>query len=335
MGNLGLDNIKHEKTVLLRRITDWQLYTENNHHWYYIDGQPMQINKDTDPVIIKYSTKLLELANAEENKKLLDFRVFLEGLNFRVHRIIGIYGECLMLRRMPEMLMPLNELGFHKGIVEAMVHGRLSSGGLVAICGETGHGKSTTTAALIAERLKRFGSFCLTIEDPIEMPLHGRHGDGHCIQTEVQKGEFANAVSGAMRAFPSGQNSMLMLGEIRDSETAVNALQVALNGHLVITTVHGRDLITGLQRLLSLAGDIIGENEARALLSMTFRLGIYQQIINKTVHSTSLQIINSKDGASGVAAIIRGQNNGGLMQLENVIAKNRALLQTRGSLLDL
>lgn len=168
-----------------------------------------------------------------------------------------------------------------------MLHERLNSGGLVIISGETGQGKSTTCAALIRARLERYSSFCLTLENPPELPLHGLHGErGICVQTDVRSGGFGEALRGAVRCYPTQGNSMLFVGEVRDPETAGEALRIAINGHLVVTSIHGGDIVSSMKRMLSLAQSYqnMGEAEAKSVFSSAFRLIVHQRL---------------KDGANG------------------------------------
>lgn len=92
---------------------------------------------------------------------------------FRGHSIKSIEGKVYIFRRLPSYVPDIEDLGMPKSILELLLHKRLNSGGLVLIAGETGQGNQQLLAATIAYRLKHHASFCLTIEDPVEMPLQG------------------------------------------------------------------------------------------------------------------------------------------------------------------
>ena len=155
----------------------------------------------------------------------------------------------------------------------------LNEGGLVILCGSNGSGKSTTCAGLLKERLIRFGGYCITVEDPIEIPLEGQHGDGRCVQLEVDaKLGFAPKIREIMRAYPTGQNLSMLIGEIRDPDTASQALRSAIDGRLVVTTIHADNIQSALKRLLVLASDILTEDGAKDLLSNSFRIGRHQSL---------------------------------------------------------
>lgn len=332
MPDLGFSE-KSTATLILQQISDWHLPETVTDARYYLDGKGKKITKDTDATIRKYAFKLVKAIHDAEIKTN-DFRIELEGVAFRGHRIDGLSGVIYSLRRLVDKAPTLQELGFQQNLIDVWVSAELNGGGLILLCGETGHGKSTTAASIVMERLTRYGSFCLTVENPVEMPLNGYHGNGFCIQTECPRGSFGDAVAGAMRAFPSGQNSLLLIGEIRDTETAVNALQVALNGHLVISTIHGNTVMTGLQRLISLAADTVGEKEARSMLAMTLRVAYYQELENKAIKSQSQELLLSKMAQSKVATKIRSTDVNALAQLSSDLGQFKVLLAKKARLWD-
>lgn len=159
----------------------------------------------------------------------------------------------------------------------------LTRGGLVLLAAVTGQGKSTTLAATVKSRLQRYAGFALTIEDPIELPLHGVHGDGTCVQTEIEQGidtteAYARAMRRAMRSFPAIPNTMMVLGEVRDAVTATDALRAAINGHLVLTTVHADSIEAGLKRLEVYASQSLGSRAALDLIASATRVVIHQEL---------------------------------------------------------
>lgn len=219
------------------------------------------------------------VAKRNETVKQKDFRVSYHGHKFRVHRMTTLGGEYLVCRRMPQEVWTLDKCKIHSSIRGSLLSPRSNKGGFMIVCGKPGNGKSTTCSAIITERLKQFGGLCLTIEDPAEMPLHGTWGEGVCLQREVLYEEFPDAIRDAMRAYPTGVNTVMLIGEIRDPETAALALQSAVDGRLVITTTHAGSPIQGIQRILALAASKIGEHEARHLMAASFRMAMHQQIL--------------------------------------------------------
>lgn len=116
--------------------------------------------------------------------------------------------------------------------------------GMIVVCGPTGSGKSTTLHAFIDAILKRHNKSIITIEDPIEIYQAG------IVQIQIDGKElnFNNALKQVLRHDPD----VIMLGEIRDEVSAQLALRLALTGHLVLTTLHAKNVQTSLTRLLNL-----------------------------------------------------------------------------------
>ncbi|MDA0629118.1 ATPase, T2SS/T4P/T4SS family, partial [Acinetobacter baumannii] len=137
-----------------------------------------------------------------------------------------------VLRRFPAKVPTFESLNLHNGYVSKLMQQRLS--GLIVIAGPFGAGKTTTASALIAARLSKFGGVAITIEDPPEMPLEGKHGEGVCYQTWADRGGFGDATRKMARFAPS----IIFLGEVRDAETAAEALRASINGRLVVCTAH-------------------------------------------------------------------------------------------------
>lgn len=124
--------------------------------------------------------------------------------------------------------------------------------GLVVFMGKAGSGKTTTAASFISERLTTHGGVCWTVENPIEIPLQGKHGKGWCYQTEVASDEdIGPAICNMLRASPN----IIFIGELRESVAVREAITASVSGHLVVATFHAGDLVTGLSRLAMLANN--------------------------------------------------------------------------------
>lgn len=240
-----------------------------------------------------------------------------ERIIFRGHSIKSIEGKVFIFRRLPSYVPSIEEIGLPRSITELLLSERLNNGGLVIIAGETGQGKSTTAAATIAHRLSHFGSFCLTIEDPVELPLQGFYPNevdddkqGVCFQTEVEDANnIFDMIKSALRCYPSKSNSILFLGETRDPIMASEVLKIAANGHLVITTMHGGDLMTSLKRFVGLASSISNsnENEVKSMFASVFRLLIHQKMEISAGNKKKLraQVLFSPNSTSSIANRLR------------------------------
>lgn len=257
---------------------------------------------------------------------------------FRGHSIDSIEGKIYLFRRLPSFVPNIAEIGMPKGIVDLLSHKRLNSGGLIIIAGETGQGKSTTAAATIAYRCQKFGSFCLTIENPVEMPLQGFYPSetedgkqGVCFQTDVKDENILEAIKSSLRCYPSVSNSILFLGETRDAEMAAEVLSIAANGHLVITTMHGSNVQTSLKRFLALAVSS-GKNtpeEVYSIFSSVFRLIIHQKMERTNNGDRRIRpvFLFSPDDTSIVS--IRLKNNKIEMLTTEIMEQNKAIYAGR------
>lgn len=317
-------------------VTDWYLPQKDFRLGFIYPG-PVPIAEH--PMLFDMATALLKRA-VERTELGYDEFVVREGQRtYRGHRILTIDGYFYALRRLPDHVPSLNNLGVPEGVTNVLTHPWLKTGGLIIVCGETGQGKSTTCAAVVKERMIQHGSFCLTVEDPPEMPLHGQHGKGRCLQTEVKSGDFAAAMRGAMRCYPTIRGSLLYVGETRDAETAAEVLRVATNGHLVLTTLHAQDLMSAVSRFNSLAASVMALTEVQSIFASSFRLGMHQKLdevrsSSGTRRKLSVSFLISDGHTSSVANSIR---RGELTNLGNDIDMQKRTLENKGvkALLDL
>lgn len=262
---------------------------------------------------------------------------------YRGHRDKTVNHPLLALRRHPTECPKLEELNLPRFWGELLMQPRLLRGGLVLIAAVTGQGKSTTIAGMVKSRLERYAGFCRSIEDPPELPLHGTHGNGICIQTPVDASHgrtgFAEALRAALRSFPAlpSGGTICVVGEVRDAETASVLLQAAVNGHLVITTVHANDINTACSRIASLASGAMPEQMARELLASGLIYGIHQ---NLTFDNSQTgwkrgriggDLLASFDNASPVASMIR---EGAFKSIPGEVERQRAVLKNASSIGD-
>ena len=214
-------------------------------------------------------------------------------------------GIWVALRRIEEEPPPLEELGFSLSILRTL-HELGNREGLVLICGGTGQGKSTTAGAMLYDYLLRYGGLALTIEDPVEYPMEGRHGkSGLCYQIEVkEEDDWGKHLKRALRWNPR----YLLLGELRTPEAANQLLRAANSGHLVITTMHSGSLEEGLEGLLHLGEQAIG-NHAPILLASGLAAVLYQTFrLDKVV--TRLYVTDPHNLGDPVRALIRERKIG-------------------------
>lgn len=164
-------------------------------------------------------------------------------MDVRVSTVPGLHGETVAVRLLDRdaIRFDLDRLGFSAPIRDALDTMLSRPQGLILVTGPTGHGKTTTLYALL-RRLNDGGRKILTIEDPVEYELEG--------VTQVQVNEAAGvSFATGLRAFLRQDPDIILVGEIRDTETARIAAQAALTGHLVLATLHTNDAPSAVARL--------------------------------------------------------------------------------------
>jgi len=151
---------------------------------------------------------------------------------FRVNVCLSKKGVAIVMRRLRPVEPDPAKLGIPDNLVRLILDS--SAGGIIFIAGPTGSGKSTTLASIIAFLLQSRALNCITIEDPIEYDIPD--GRGNIIEREVGTTtlSFERALRAAMRQRPD----IILVGEVRDPETSLAAIQAAKTGHLVFTTIH-------------------------------------------------------------------------------------------------
>ena len=176
----------------------------------------------------------------------LSTRVGGQEMDIRVSALPGVHGESIVMRLLPKERkeLGLEKLGFEPDHLAMMKEWTAEANGIVLVTGPTGSGKSTTLYASLAaanDGLKKI----ITVEDPVEFQLPAITQ----IQAHPDIGlTFANALRSILRQDPD----VIMIGEIRDLETAEIAVQAALTGHLVLSTLHTNDAISAFTRLIDM-----------------------------------------------------------------------------------
>lgn len=219
---------------------------------YRIDGILRDITrlpKEAGPAIIA-RVKVLANLKLDEHRLPQDGRFKLEidkrRFSFRVSIMPVFDGEKAGLRILEEegRTFTFEELGFSKDQWDAIIEGLSKPYGLILATGPTGSGKTTTLYTMLRILNKREVNIA-TVEDPIEYRLPGAN------QTQVRPEiglSFANGLRSLLRQDPN----IIMVGEIRDIETAALAIHAALTGHIVLSTLHTNDAAGALPRLLDM-----------------------------------------------------------------------------------
>ncbi len=179
------------------------------------------------------------------------FTIVVEDLfiEIRTSSLPSEKGESIVMRVLnPKNLMALDTLGLRNDVYALLEKELAKPNGMIAVAGPTGSGKTTTLYAFLM-KIQNPGIKIITIEDPIEYHLTG------VSQTQVapEKGyDFSEGLASIVRQDPD----VILVGEIRDSKTAKIALQAALTGHLVLTTIHTNDAAGTIPRLVDLGASV-------------------------------------------------------------------------------
>jgi len=233
-----------------------------------------KIDKELQPEIIS-RIKVLSGLRTDEHLIPQDgkFRVKVEekgDVDVRVSIMPTNHGENAVLRVLAETKsFELEDLGYAKNDIDKVKRAMQKSYGMILANGPTGSGKSTTLYTIL-KRLNEPSTSIITIEDPIEYSLPGANQ----IQANNQVGlTFASGLRSILRQDPN----IIMVGEIRDEETANIAVNAALTGHLVLSTLHTNDAATTFPRLIDM-------KVPPFLVASTINVVIGQRLVRKLCH---------------------------------------------------
>lgn len=242
---------------------------------YRIDGVLHEVDSISASMVLPVITRLKILAKMDIGERRrpqdgkIELRVAGEEVDIRASVIPVAGGESAVLRflRRTALVYDIKVLGLSADIETLLLEDLAVTSGVVLLTGPTGSGKTTTLYSFLS-RLNRSEVKIITLEDPVEYQLEGIN------QVQVQSAigfDFATGLRSVVRQDPD----VIMVGEIRDRETASVAMQSALTGHLVFSTVHTNDTPSAYTRLLDLGVEefllnaalrsIVGQRLARKL----------------------------------------------------------------------
>ncbi|MDD5547774.1 MAG: GspE/PulE family protein [Candidatus Pacebacteria bacterium] len=255
---------------------------------YRVDGvlhEVVKIPKEVHAAIVA-RVKLLSNLKIDEHYKPQDgrFRVKIgnDVLDIRVSIIPTYYGEKVEMRLLASAQRPLSlqELGMLDDMSKIVYENIKKSYGMVLVCGPTGSGKTTTLYSLL-NMLNKPEVNIVTVEDPIEYDIK------YVNQTQInaQAGiSFANGLRSILRQDPN----IILVGEIRDEETAGISVQSALTGHLVLSSLHTNDATTTIPRLVDM-------NIVPFLVAAVLNIIVAQRLVRKVCPSCIYSITAPKD----------------------------------------
>ncbi len=241
---------------------------------YRVDGVLKEVNRLPRNVLGALISRIKILSNLkiDEHRVPQDgrFKIKVSGHQYalRVSTLPIADGEKVVMRILDEsdQAISLEELGYWGHSLEVLHDAMTEPNGIVLITGPTGSGKSTSLFSVLTG-LNKPDVNISTVEDPVEYKIRGVNQT----QTNPKAGmTFANGLRALLRQDPN----IIMVGEIRDAETADLAVQAALTGHLVFSTLHTNDAATSLPRLLDMGIEPF-------LIACTVRAVIGQRLVRK------------------------------------------------------
>ena len=274
---------------------------------------------------------IFEILNEKQRKVFvksweLDFGYKLDGIGrFRCNVFMQKKGLSMVCRLIPEHFFTLHELGIPDGILDLIKVKK----GLVLVTGPTGSGKSTTLASLIHHINITSYSHIITIEDPIEFvyPSH------KSLISQREVGSHTKSFSKALRSVLREDPDVILIGELRDTETLSLALNAAETGHLVFATLHTNSAAKSIYRIIQHFES--GKQELiRNMISESLRGIFAQQLIPRNDGQGMVLGVELLKNSPAVANLIREDK---IHQIESIIqnSKKEGMILFRDSLMEL
>ena len=269
IGTTGVENqalIELVEKIMIRAInsdaTDihFEADLDSYNVRFRVDGQ-LSITERL-PLVMAHKVvsriKILAKLDISEKRKPQDGAFFfapsseemqMDGVNLRISVLPTIRGEKVVIRILPphDKTISLEQIGMEKDMRQQFQDIVSAPHGIILVTGPTGSGKSTTLYGAL-NLLRNESTNITTIEDPVEIQLKGIN------QTQIEGGHkitFATALKAILRQDPD----VIMVGEIRDSDTINIALQAAITGHMVLSTLHTNDSVSTFFRLLDMGAE--------------------------------------------------------------------------------
>jgi twitching motility protein PilT len=237
------------------------------------DAPPLEIT-DLEVALAAVCVSAPARLQVFQNTGDLDIAYQADGLpRFRVNGFRQRGSISFAFRVIPKRVPTFADLALPPGVARLTTEHR----GLILVTGATGSGKTTTLAAMIGEINRTRQQHIVTIEDPIEI----LHGDEGCIVNQREVGldteSFGQALRRALRQDPD----VILIGELRDAETAQTALQAAESGHLVLSTLHTVDAAETISRMIEFFPEA-KQQQIRSVMAGVLRGVVSQRLLPKT-----------------------------------------------------
>lgn len=265
-----LENLLEEAKSLKCSDIHFEVYEKNARIRFRMDGQLIErykVERENYLELVN-KIKIKSKLNITEKRLPQDGRITNDSFDIRVSILPTLFGEKIVMRLLGQDAsnIDLSTLGLQKEELEHYLEAVKKPNGIILISGPTGSGKTTTLYATL-RLLNDSRRNIVTVEDPIEYTLKG-------INQVQLKEDIGLTFSSALKSFLRQDPDVIMLGEIRDSETALMAIRASLTGHLVLSTIHTNSAIGTISRLIDMG-------VPSYLIAETLNLSVAQRLIRK------------------------------------------------------
>jgi type IV pilus assembly protein PilB len=222
---------------------------------YRVDGALYEMSPPPKHLALPVTSRIKVMANLDISERRLpqDGRISMNiagrQIDLRVSTLPTQFGESVVLRVLDRttVKLELESLGFPKAVYDYMKEAILLPNGIIVVTGPTGCGKTTTLYSCL-RRVNTIDSKLLTAEDPVEYDIEG------IMQVAINE-NVGLTFARALRSFLRQDPDIIMVGEMRDLETAQIAIQASLTGHLVLTTLHTNDAPGAITRMIDMGAE--------------------------------------------------------------------------------
>jgi type IV pilus assembly protein PilB len=278
---------------------------------YRIDGVLYEVMKP--PIKLRNAitsrVKIMSELDIAERRLPQDGRIKLKmgrgrEMDFRVSTLPTLFGEKVVLRLLDKsnLQLDMTKLGFEQRQLDIFQHSIHQPFGMVLVTGPTGSGKTTTLYSALSE-LNKISENISTAEDPVEFNLHGIN------QVQMHEDIGLNFAA-ALRSFLRQDPDIIMVGEIRDFETAEIGIKAALTGHLVLSTLHTNDAPSTVNRLLNMGIEpFLVASSVNSILAQRLARQVCAECKERDKESTKQAMLDaglSEEEAAG-AALYKGR----------------------------
>jgi type IV pilus assembly protein PilB len=265
-----LENLLAEAKSLKSSDIHFEVYEDAARIRFRIDGQLIErykVERDNYLELVN-KIKIKAKLNITEKRLPQDGRITNDSFDIRVSILPTLFGEKIVMRLLGQDAsnIDLSSLGFQQEELDNYLESVKKPNGIILISGPTGSGKTTTLYATL-KLLNDSRRNIVTVEDPIEYTLKG-------INQVQLKEDIGLTFASALKSFLRQDPDVIMLGEIRDSETALMAIRASLTGHLVLSTIHTNSAVGTISRLIDMG-------VPSYLIAETLNLSVAQRLVRK------------------------------------------------------